>query len=820
MLKEDKKRNKAASKRPQKKKTRLQEELICLPIKHAVLFPGVILLVAVTRKEAIDLVIGLHKKKELLGILTQKDNEIDKPMEKDLYPIGTVARIIRIIKMPEGHLNLILEGKHSFSLQSLRKKDDILYGKVSLREDPSMDTWETQDISLYIRSLRHSFQRLCKLNPDISKEVQTTLSRITDVRHFIHYLASQLPIRVADKQEILSGSSLKEKAELLLKHLKKEVQMHELRNEIQNKTYTDIDQQQRDYFLRQQIKIMQNELGSNGGDGLESLAKKAQTLKWPKEVMEHFEKELERLRRSMTGTPEYAISLNYLEFLVHLPWKVYTKDILDLVRTEKILARNHYGISKVKDRILEYLAVMRLTGDVGGSILCLCGPPGVGKTSLGASIAEALSRRYARISLGGMGDEAEIRGHRRTYIGAMPGRIMQQISKLKTANPIIILDEIDKLHSNFRGDPSSALLEVLDPAQNHNFTDNYLEVSFDLSRVLFIATANRTETIQPALLDRLEVIEMSGYTIEEKREIGGKFLIPQMQKKHGLSSSHIQMSSAVIEKVIRNYTREAGVRELGRKLASIMRKRAREVASEQRYDSRIRSSALSQFLGPTLYERENFMHHPQIGISTGLAWTWVGGELLRIESIMYKGKGKLTLSGQLGDVMRESAMASFSYLRAHGEEWGIAEEVFNAYDIHLHIPSGAVPKDGPSAGITILCSMASLYTQCKVRDGVAMSGEITLSGQVLPVGGIKEKILAAKYGNIQEVILSEGNRKDIEALDKLYIKGLVFHYVRNAAKVLKLGLEKEKQKGFRARFPLSSNVSAEIPRASRGNFVT
>ena len=611
-----------------------------------------------------------------------------------------------------------------------------------------------------------------------------------------HFLSSNVNVEVADKQKLLEINDGMDRAQLLLEYMLKDIQMLELKNEIQNKVHTDIDQQQRDYYLRQQMKVLQDELGHEGPDQeVEHLRMRGSKKEWPLEVSKHFNKELDKLLRMNPASAEYPVTMNYAELLVDLPWSEFTEDNFDLNRAKKILDKDHYGLDKVKDRIIEYLAVLKLKNDLKGPILCLYGPPGVGKTSLGKSIAKALGRKYVRMSLGGVHDEAEIRGHRKTYIGSMPGKIIQNIKRADSSNPVFVLDEIDKVNSDFRGDPSSALLEVLDPEQNNAFKDNYLEVDYDLSKVLFIATANSLDTIHPALRDRMEIIEINGYTLEEKIEIAKKHLIPKQRKEHGLTASDFSLNQKAIIKTIDGYTRESGVRNLERKIASVVRNVAKSIAMEQQYEKKITDKEVTEILGTEIFDKELYQNDNMPGVVTGLAWTSVGGEILFVESSISRGKGKLTLSGQLGDVMKESAMAALSYLRSHAEELGIHHKVFDNYDLHIHVPAGAVPKDGPSAGITMFTSLASLFTQRKVKNKLAMTGEITLRGKVLPVGGIREKILAARRAGIKEIILCKRNKKDVDEIPSNYISNLKINYVESVHEVIDLALEKKKVRG-------------------------
>jgi ATP-dependent Lon protease len=652
---------------------------------------------------------------------------------------------------------------------------------------------ESKEVKALVQSLKDAATKILKLNPEIPQEAQVALDNIQSTGFLIHFLSSNLNVDVADKQKILETNNIIDRGTLLLQYMLKEIQMLEIKHEIQKKVHTDIDQQQRDYFLRQQIRVLQDELGYDGPDKeIEKLRKRGAEKKWPKAAADHFNKELDKLQRINPQAAEFPVAMNYVEFMLDLPWDECTTDDFDLKRARKILDKDHFGLEKVKTRILEYLAVLKLKQDMKGPILCLYGPPGVGKTSLGKSIAKSLQRNYIRMSLGGVHDEAEIRGHRKTYVGAMPGKILQNIKKSKSSNPVFILDEIDKVRSDFRGDPSSALLEVLDPEQNNAFGDNYLEVEYDLSKVLFIATANSLDTIHPALRDRMEIIELTGYTVEEKLQIAIKHLVPKQLAEHGLKAKDIKFSKEALLKVIESYTRESGVRNLERKIGSVVRSIAKSVAMEEAFEKEITPAHVIKVLGAEIFDEELYQGNEIAGVVTGLAWTQVGGDILFVESSLSRGKGQLTISGQLGDVMKESAVAALSYLKSNAEALGIDHRLFQQYDLHIHVPAGAVPKDGPSAGITMLTSLASIFTQRKIKNKLAMTGEITLRGKVLPVGGIKEKILAAKRSGIKEIILSEKNKRDIDEIEKTYIKGLTFHYVTSVEEVLKIALLKDK----------------------------
>jgi ATP-dependent Lon protease len=770
----------------------LPEELSILPIKNTVLFPGVVIPITVGRQKSIKLVKKAYQGNRIIGVVAQKNPMAEEPMVDDLYRTGTVARIVKMLVLPDGNTTIIIQGKNRFSIREFLQEDPYLTARIDLLTEPMLNI-NSKEAKALVQSLKDAALKILKLNPEIPQEAQIALDNISSMSFLIHFLASNLNVEVADKQKILEIQNLIDRGTLLLQFMLRDIQMLEIKHEIQKKVHTDIDQQQRDYFLRQQIKVLQDELGYDGPDKeVEKLRKRAEGKKWPKPVSDHFNRELDKLTRINPMAAEYPVAMNYVEFMLDLPWGEYTLDDFDLKRARKILNHDHFGLEKVKTRILEYLAVLKLKQDMKGPILCLYGPPGVGKTSLGKSIAKALQRKYVRMSLGGVHDEAEIRGHRKTYVGAMPGKILQNIKKSQSSNPVFILDEIDKVKADFRGDPSSALLEVLDPEQNNTFGDNYLEVEYDLSKILFIATANALDTIHPALRDRMEVIEITGYTLEEKIEIAMKHLLPKQLKEHGLKSTHLKFSKQAIAKVINSYTRESGVRNLERKIGTVVRSIAKSVAMEEEYEKNITEEAVRKILGPEIHDEELYQGNDIAGVVTGLAWTQVGGEILFVESSLSKGKGTLTISGQLGDVMKESAMAALSYLKFNADAIGIDHRIFQQYDLHIHVPAGAVPKDGPSAGITMFTSLASIFTQRKVKSKLAMTGEITLRGKVLPVGGIKEKILAAKRSGIKEIVLSSKNRRDIEEIEKHYLKGLVFHYVDTVDEVLKVALLKEK----------------------------
>jgi len=770
----------------------LPEELSILPIKNTVLFPGVVIPITVTRQKSIRLIKKAYQGNRIIGVIAQKNKQTEDPAIEDMYRFGTIARIIKMLVLPDGNTTIIIQGKNRFAIKEFVGEEPFITARIELQSEPILDL-KSKEVEALVQSLKDAASKILKLNPDIPQEAQVALDNINSTAFLVHFLSSNLNVDVAEKQKILEVNNIIDRGTLLLQYMLKEIQMLEIKHEIQKKVHTDIDQQQRDYFLRQQIKVLQDELGYDGPDKeIEKLRKRGKDKKWSKTAADHFNKELDKLQRTNPQAPDFPIMMNNVEFMLDLPWEEYTIDDFDLKKAKKILDKDHFGLVKVKTRILEYLAVLKLKQDMKGPILCLYGPPGVGKTSLGKSIAKSLGRNYVRMSLGGVHDEAEIRGHRKTYIGAMPGKILQNIKKAKSSNPVFVLDEIDKVHSDFRGDPSSALLEVLDPEQNNAFADNYLEVEYDLSKVLFIATANSLDTIQPALRDRMEIIELTGYTVEEKLQIAIKHLIPKQIKEHGLTASDVKLSKEAVLKIIEAYTRESGVRSLERKIGSVVRNIAKTKAMDEKLPDEITPALVIKILGGEIFDEELYQGNEIAGVVTGLAWTQVGGDILFIESSLSRGKGVLTISGQLGDVMKESATAALSYLKANAESLKIDHRVFQHYDLHIHVPAGAVPKDGPSAGITMLTSLASIFTQRKVKANLAMTGEITLRGKVLPVGGIKEKILAAKRSGIKEIILSAKNKRDIHEIEKTYIKGLTFHYVDTVDEVLKLALLKDK----------------------------
>lgn len=770
----------------------IPEELPVLPVKNTVLFPGVVMPITVGRQKSIELVKKSYRGDKVLGVIAQKNPQAEEPTFKDLYKVGTVAKILKMFVLPDGNTTIIIQGKNRFKVTETVSEDPQLTTRYELLKEihKNLKSDETQAI---FQSIKEAANKILDLNPEIPNEAQAALENIENETFLVHFLSSNVNAEVSEKQNLLEQNQLVERSQMLLQLMLKDIQVLELKHEIHRKVHTDIDQQQRDYYLRQQMRVLQDELGQEGPDQeIEELRKRGEQKQWPDEVKAHFEKELDKLLRMNPAAAEYPVAMNYAELLVDLPWNETTEDNFDLNRAKKILDKDHFGLEKVKDRIIEFLAVRKLKNDMKGPILCLYGPPGVGKTSLGRSIADALNRSYVRMSLGGVHDEAEIRGHRKTYIGAMPGKIIQNIKRAESSNPVFILDEIDKVNADFRGDPSSALLEVLDPEQNATFKDNYLEVDYDLSKVLFIATANSLDTIQPALRDRMEIINVTGYTLEEKVEIAKKHLLPKQRKEHGLKSTDISMNKTAIAKVINDYTRESGVRTLERKLGAIVRSIAKSIALEEDYNSKISTDEVRKILGPESFDKELYEGNELPGVVTGLAWTAAGGDILFIEASLSRGKGELTISGQLGDVMKESAMAALSYLRANAESLNIDHRVFKHYDLHIHVPAGAVPKDGPSAGITLLTALASVFTQQKVKSKVAMTGEITLRGKVLPVGGIKEKLLAARRAGIKEVIMCKRNEKDLEEIDDRYLKGIKIHFVEYVPEVLEIALTQQK----------------------------
>lgn len=764
------------------------DELAILPLRNMVLFPGVVIPITVGRDKSIRLVQDAYNGNKIIGVVAQVDHKVDDPHSEQLHKVGTAARLIKILKMPDGNTMAIIQGKRRFKTRDIIQHDPYLKARVEPLEE-SKPLVKDPKFEALIASLKDLAINIIVKNPNIPSEASIAIKNIDSPSFLINFISSNLNVESVEKQKILEVNDLVEKGNLLLGYLTKELQMLELKNEMQSKVRTDLDKQQREYFLNQQMKMIQEELGTGASQEIKELKEKAEKKLWSKEVKETFFKELEKLQKMHPSGPEHSIQMNYLQVLIELPWNEYTQDSFDLKNAQKILDRDHFGLEKVKDRVLEHLAVLKLKANMKAPILCLYGPPGVGKTSLGKSIAEALGRKYVRMSLGGLRDEAEIRGHRKTYIGAMPGRIIQSMKKAKSSNPVFVLDEIDKVGNDFRGDPSSALLEVLDPEQNNTFYDNFVEIDYDLSKVLFIATANSLSTVQPALRDRLEIIEMTGYTVEEKIEIAKRHLLPKQIAEHGLKPKNVKLTDEILEAIIENYTRESGVRQLDKLIAKAVRQRAKSIAIDEKFSPEVKLSELQKLLGPG-HSKDKYQGNDVVGVVTGLAFTTVGGDILFVESSLSKGKGKLALTGNLGEVMKESAMIALQYLRAHSSQLGLDEEVFEKHNVHIHVPEGATPKDGPSAGITMLTALASSFTNRKVKPYIAMTGEITLRGRVLPVGGIKEKILAAKRAGIKEVILSEDNKKDVGEIPERYLTGLEFHYVQTMIEVVEMALEK------------------------------
>ncbi len=769
------------------------ELLSILPLRNMVLFPGVVMPINVGRNKSMRLIKEAYKNDKIIGTVAQIDPNIEEPKKEDLNRFGVVATIMKILEMPDNSTTVIIQGKKRFAVKEFLSEEPYFTAYVSGLDEQMPVEEQSEEFEALVGSIKDLSMKVIRLSPNIPPEAVFAIKNIDNPFFLINFICANSELKVGAKQKLLEEPNLFERSIKLLELLSKEIQMLELKNDIQKKVKSELDQNQREFLLNQQIKTIQNELGGNPVEkDIEELKAKTKNKKWDKEVGDLFEKEADKLHRLNPATGEYSVQLNYLQILLDLPWNEFSKDMFDMKLATKILDRDHFGLEKVKDRILEHLAVLKLKGDLKSPILCLYGPPGVGKTSLGKSVAEALGRKYIRMSLGGLHDEAEIRGHRRTYIGAMPGRIIQNIKKAGTANPVFILDEIDKVTKNIHGDPESALLEVLDPEQNSAFHDNYLDIDFDLSKVMFIATANTVGAISPPLRDRMEMIDVSGYIVEEKIEIAKRHLVPKQLKNHGVKLKDVKFSKNTLEKIVEGYTRESGVRELDKRLAQASRRLAKRIAFGEEYEKDIKPEHLEDLLGKTLYNREMYDGNDFAGVVTGLAWTAVGGEILYIETSLSQGKGKLTITGNLGDVMKESAVIALEIIKSRAATLSIKNETFDNWNVHVHVPEGAIPKDGPSAGITMVTSLASAFTQRKVKKGLAMTGEITLRGKVLPVGGIREKILAAKRANLKEIILSVQNQKDIADIKPAYVKGLVFHYVKTIDDVLKVALLKQK----------------------------
>jgi ATP-dependent Lon protease len=770
-------------------KEALPEDVPLIALRNTVLFPNVVLPITVAREKSVKAIQEAQKANKWIAVVAQKDGSNDDPSPEDMYSTGTLAKIVKQIRMPDGNTTVFIMGRMRFRIEYFSQVDPFYTARIRFLDDnfPKGDP----QFDALVSSIKDHSEQIIHFSPNIPSEAGVVLRNIEQHSFLVHFIASNLSSKTAEKQSLLEESDVKQRAEKLLKLLQSELQLVELKAEITNKARGEMDKQQREYFLQQQLKSIREELGGEPNEReIRDLQKRAENVHWSEAARELFQKNIEKLERMHPSTPDYSIVYNHLDLMLDLPWATYTTDSYDLKRAEKILDHDHFGMDKIKDRIVEYLAVLKLKGDLKSPILCFVGPPGIGKTSLGRSIANAVDRKYVRLSLGGLHDESELRGHRKTYIGAMPGRIIQQLRKVKSANPVFILDEVDKMGNDFRGDPSSALLEILDPEQNSTFYDNYLELEFDLSKVMFIATANNISDIQPALRDRLEIIQLSGYSIEEKVEIAKRHLIPKQKELHGLEKIKLSFPDKVTQYLIQNYTRESGVRELDRLLASVMRNVAKQVAMEETVQPQLTTEQVQKVLGKPRFNNEIYTKGQPPGVAIGLAWTSVGGDILFIEAGLHKGKGNLMLTGNLGDVMKESASTALSYLKAHADQWGIRSEQFEESNIHIHVPEGAVPKDGPSAGITMLTSLTSAFTGRRVRPYLAMTGEITLRGQVLPVGGIKEKVLASKRAGVKEVILCSLNEKDVEEINPAYIKGLKFHYVTGMDEVLDIALTK------------------------------
>ena len=772
----------------------LPSSLPILPLRNTVLFPGVVIPISAGRDKSIKLINDANAGDKIIGVVAQKNEEDEDPTKNDIYTIGTVAKILRVLKMPDGNITVILQGKKRFEIDSVTTENPYLRATIKEVEEKRPGKQDTE-FQAIIESTRELAIQIIKESPNIPTEATFAIKNIESQSFLVNFVSSNMNLSVKEKQDLLTINVLKERALETLRYMNVELQKLELKNDIQSKVRFDLDQQQREYFLHQQMKTIQEELGGVSNEQeIEDMRQKAKEKKWDDKTAKHFEKEIAKMQRMNPQAPDFGIQRNYLELFLELPWKHYSKDNFDLKRAQKIIDRDHFGLEDVKKRIIEHLAVLKLRNDMKSPIICLTGPPGVGKTSIGKSVAECLGREYVRISLGGLRDEAEIRGHRKTYIGAMPGRIIQSLKKAGTSNPVFVLDEIDKLSNSNHGDPSSALLEVLDPEQNSDFYDNFLEMGYDLSKVMFIATSNNMANIQPALRDRMEVIKMTGYTIEEKVEIAQKHLFPKQLKEHGLKTSDFTVAKKQFEKIVEGYTRESGVRSLEQKLAQVIRNAAKSVAMEEEYNKKLTDEDIVKILGAPKLERDKSESNEVAGVVTGLAWTSVGGDILFIESLFSSGKGNLTLTGNLGTVMKESATIALEYIKSNASFFGLSAETISKYNIHLHVPEGATPKDGPSAGIAMLTSLVSLLTQRKIKKNLAMTGEITLRGKVLPVGGIKEKILAAKRANIKEIILCFENKSDIDEINPDYLNGLTFHYVKEMTEVIAIAVTNQNVK--------------------------
>ena len=775
----------------------LPETISILSLRNTVLFPGVVIPITAGRDKSIQLIYDANSGSKVIGVVSQKDESIEDPTIDDIYTTGTVARILKVLKMPDGNTTVIIQGKKRFQISEMVSEKPYMVAKI--QDVPEVTPLGSTEFTAIIESIKDLALQIIKQSSTIPSEASFAIKNIESNSFLINFVSSNMNLSVVEKQKLLEVNQLQERALLTLKHMNVEFQRLELKNDIQSKVQSDMNHQQREYFLQQQIKTIQEELGGvSYEEEIEEMKARALKKKWNKKVEKHFNKEIGKLQRMNPQVAEYSIQRNYLDLFLDLPWNSCSNDNFDLKRAQKILDRDHFGLEEVKRRIIEYLAVLKLRKDMKSPILCLYGPPGVGKTSLGKSIAEALGREYIRISLGGLRDEAEIRGHRKTYIGAMPGRILQSLKKAGTSNPVFVLDEIDKLSSSNQGDPSSAMLEVLDPEQNSEFYDNFLEMGYDLSKVMFVATSNSLNTIQPALLDRMEIINVNGYTIEEKVQIGKKYLLPKQIKEHGMNASDLKIAQPQLEKIVEGYTRESGVRGFEKQIAKMVRYAAKNIAMEEPYDVKVSNEVIVEVLGSPKLERDKYENNDVAGVVTGLAWTRVGGDILFIESILSKGKGTLSITGNLGQVMKESATIAMEYIKANADLYDLKSEIFDNYNVHIHVPEGATPKDGPSAGITMLTSLVSLFTQKKIRKSLAMTGEITLRGKVLPVGGIKEKILAAKRAKIKEIILSKENKSDIEEINQTYLKGLTFHFVSEMSEVIDIAIMNQKVKNAKS----------------------